>query len=736
MDRMIRSVGDRSIQVLWVAVVGLMLALIGGLSATATGSDTTTTTTLSPVADSYVDASVPNANYGARDKLRTDTSPDVRSYLRFDLSGIGGTIDRATLRVWATSAHSSGYGVRAVADDSWTENAITSANAPPGGSTGPVSGKATPGAWTSVDVTAQLGGDRLVSLTLIGTTSTALALSSRESAHPPELVVEAGSGGPVDDTPPSTPQNLAATANGSQSVSLAWDASTDDVGVGGYTVFRDGNAIATVTGEATTYADMGLQAATDYSYAVDAFDAAGNRSAQSTPALATTGPADTTTTTTLSPVADSYVDASVPNANYGARDKLRTDTSPDVRSYLRFDLSGIGGTIDRATLRVWATSAHSSGYGVRAVADDSWTENAITSANAPPGGSTGPVSGKATPGAWTSVDVTAQLGGDRLVSLALIGTTSTALALSSRESGHPPELVVEAGSGGPDPDPTSTVVAAGDIACDPAGSGFNGGAGTASGCQQMATSNLAIAQNPAAVLVLGDNQYERGTTTQFAGGYDPSWGRLRSISHPAAGNHEYLTAGAQGYFDYWNGAGAQTGPAGDRTEGYYSFNLPGWHIVALNSNCLQVGGCQEGGLQNDWLEQDLAAHPSPCLLAFWHHPQFTSGQHHNETPVMGAMWDDLQNAGADLILAGHDHDYERFAKQDSVGQADATGPREFVVGTGGKNLRASPIVAPNSEVRSSASFGVLRLRLGSSSYTFDFLPTSAGGFTDSGGGSC
>ena len=279
------------------------------------------------------------------------------------------------------------------------------------------------------------------------------------------------------------------------------------------------------------------------------------------------------------------------------------------------------------------------------------------------------------------------------------------------------------------------IAAAGDIACDPADGNYNGGSGTASACRQLDTSNLLTGGRLARVLTLGDNQYENGALSKFLASYDPSWGRVKDITSPALGNHEYGTAGAAGHFDYFNGSGVQAGPAGERGKGYYSFDVGSWHLIAINSNCAAVGGCHAGSTQEQWLKADLEAHAAACTLAYWHHPRFSSGPHGNSAEL-APIWQTLYDHGADVVLAGHDHDYERFGPQDPAGNADAArGLREFVVGTGGKTHYVTGTPKPNSEVRNSDSFGVLELTLGASSYGWRFVP-AVGTFTDEGRDDC
>jgi acid phosphatase type 7 len=273
------------------------------------------------------------------------------------------------------------------------------------------------------------------------------------------------------------------------------------------------------------------------------------------------------------------------------------------------------------------------------------------------------------------------------------------------------------------------IAAAGDIACDPASPSFAKGQGVGLTCRQAATSNLLVGEGYRAVLVLGDVQYEDASHAKFLASYDRSWGRVKAITRPVPGNHEYRTPGAAGYFEYFGEV------AGDPAEGYYSYDLGNWHVVALNSNCAAIGGCQEGSPQERWLRADLAANPAPCTLAYWHHPRYSSGLHGSDRAYR-SFWQALYDANADVVLVSHDHDYERFAPQDANGRRDVRrGIPQFVVGTGGRSLRTFPRIEPNSEARDAESFGVLELTLGSEVFGWRFRP-AVGSFADSGSASC
>ena len=238
---------------------------------------------------------------------------------------------------------------------------------------------------------------------------------------------------------------------------------------------------------------------------------------------------------------------------------------------------------------------------------------------------------------------------------------------------------------------------------------------------------------PGTVYTTGDNVYDSGTASEFSDCYGSSWGQqdILARTKPSAGNHEYETPGAAGYFGYFGAA------AGDPQKGYYSYDLGEWHVIALNSMCEEVGGCGADSPMVGWLEQDLAANPGACTLAYFHHPLFSSGSENGSDPRMKPSWDALYAAGAEVILNGHDHDYERFAPQTPDGTADpAQGIREFVVGTGGKSKRPFGVVLPNSEVRNANTYGVLKLTLHPGSYDWLFVPEAGKTFTDSGTDEC
>ncbi len=258
----------------------------------------------------------------------------------------------------------------------------------------------------------------------------------------------------------------------------------------------------------------------------------------------------------------------------------------------------------------------------------------------------------------------------------------------------------------PQPGGAAVLVGAGDICNKPDVAGM--------------TANL-LATIPGSVFTAGDNAYSGGTPAEFSSCFNPTWGRFKARMFPAPGNHEYdVTSNAAGYFGYF-GVRAH-GPGG-----YYVYSLGGWRIYSLNSEIVSAA-------EVAWLKSDLASHPTACVMAYWHHPRFSSGTHGNDGSVQ-PFWDALYAARAELIVNGHDHDYERFAPQTPSGASSATGIREIVAGTGGAGLRPFANVVANSQVRNAVTHGVLKLTLRPGGYTWQFVPAD-GSFTDSGSGSC
>jgi hypothetical protein len=270
-----------------------------------------------------------------------------------------------------------------------------------------------------------------------------------------------------------------------------------------------------------------------------------------------------------------------------------------------------------------------------------------------------------------------------------------------------------------------TVGIAGDIACSAA----DNATATARRCHQMATSDLL--RSVGIVITTGDNQYERGELSEFEKSYAASWGRFLDKTYPSVGNHDYLTPEASGYFSYF---GAR---AGDPAEGWYAFDYAGWHFIALNSNCTPAGGCGPSSPQVRWLKGDLAKSTARCTVAFWHKPRWASGQYADDDRY-AAFWQTLYEGNAEIVLNGHDHNYQRYAPLDPRGvRDDARGLRQYIVGTGGRShypVLDGPI--PNREAADDTTFGILELTLHDGAYDWRFVPEAGDTYHDRGSGVC
>jgi acid phosphatase type 7 len=543
------------------------------------------------------------------------------------------------------------------------------------------------------------------------------------------------------DQPPSSPTNLAASATGPYRVDLSWSPSTDDVGVARYDVYREGVRIDTVP-SGTAYADTTVHPASTYSYTVEAIDTAGQPSGQSDAVSAST-PADqhpsvpgdvraTAVSSTRVDVSWSASSDDVRVAGYDVyRDGARLASVADATTYS--DASARPATTYSYTVE--AIDSAGQGSGQSAGAPVTTPDHAPT---APTGVTATAVSSTRVDLTWSeSTDDVGVRGYDVLrdgVVLATVGpVTSTsdttvkagtrysyqirAIDTADQRSALSAAAVVTTPSGAADP----VVAAAGDIACAST-------TPTSTQCRQQATADLLA--DATAILPLGDNQYDSGTLAEYRGSYALSWGRFLARTFPAVGNHEYaVSSTAAGYFDYFGAA------AGPRPQGYYSYNLGAWHVISLNSNCTKIGGCDSASAEYKWLQSDLAANPTRCTLAYWHHPLFGTG---GGTTSVKPLWQLLSPAHADVVLNGHEHHYERFAPQTPTGAANASGIREFVVGTGGKSHSGFGTATPSatSQVRNSTTFGVLKLTLHPTSYDWRFVPESGKTFTDSGSSAC
>ncbi|HEY3311331.1 MAG TPA: DNRLRE domain-containing protein [Anaerolineales bacterium] len=711
---------------------------------------TTTTTTFVAVADAYIDSALPSTNYGSDVTVRLHNSnPTRRGLLRFDLASLpaGAQVISATLTLSVSSDGSPVAGDVMAVNGAWEESTVTYANAPAvGGFITSLPSPASPLTNLSADVTAGVTGKTSVDFYLTTSSNDGVLYYSREknSVIKPQITVTwtldnvPGSPTPTPALPPS------ATVTESVTPTPA------PVEPGSPTPTLPPSATATLSGAPIPFSGI------------------------------------------FKSSEDTYVDSGRPSLNFGKLVSAQTHNTAPVRNgLLRFELSSIPvqAVISSAVLQISLSSDGSAVAGNVHEVLGAWSELSVTYTNAPAVGALiGALPDPATRNTSISMDVSAVVTGRQgqavdfyittqngdgityytheksggtlapklfinwtldpiylpTVTPTLTATftplpsstpTITATATQTLTPGpsktptYPPTASATTvnppsatpGQGGNDP----FIAAAGDIICDSLTTGT-------SSCQQKMVSDIAVNLNPAALLILGDICHTPSDNC-FNNYYNPAYGRLFNSTYPVTGNHEYLdaTANAVPYFDYWNGVGNFSGRASDRDKGYYSFDLGAWHIVALNSQCSHAGGCGTSSAQYLWLQQDLNSHPTACTLAYWHIPVFSSGGRANAN--MKSIFALLYANNVELVLNGHDHIYERFAPQDSNGVLDeARGVREIISGTGGANHTSIAAIQPNSQVRNTDTFGVLKVTLHPDRYDWQFVPQPGKTFTDAG----
>jgi len=666
-------------------------------------------------ADAYVTELHPDSNQGTLNYLQVENANNrnTESYIRFTVNGISGTIQSVKLRVYATTNSSTNGPAVYGSNNTWTETGITWNNRP-APTTGILDNKGVidKNTWVEYDVTSLVAGNGTFNFVFVGDTSDEIRFSSREGGNLPQLVVtiNTNTNTPTVTAPAPTLTRTSTPSSGPTST-------------------------RTPTSPAATLTRTPTQLS--------------GPTFTRTPTLAATATSSGGGTFTFISNADAYVDSSNPAVNYGSITTLRVDGSPVVQSYLRFNVQGLNGAVTRATLRVFANSAASSGYDARSVSNNTWVESAITYNNAPPVGGVLGSSGSISSGTWISIDITSYITGNATYNLGLTTAGSTAISLASRESGaNAPQLIIQTSGGSAftatavrtstpinslTPNPTATRTATPlpnatntrtpTSIPTSSGSVVLVGAGDISTCSNNnddATAKL-LDGISGTVFNAGDNVYDSGAYTEYTNCYDPTWGRHKARTKPVPGNHEYNTSGASGYFQYFNNVPA-----------YYAYNLGAWRIYALNSEI----SASASSAQVTWLQADLAANPSQCALAYWHKPRWSSGSTHGSDSGMQTLWQVLYNAGVELVINGHEHNYERFAEMNASGSAVSSGLREIVVGTGGMSHYGFGTILSTSQVRNSSTFGVLKLTLNSSSYSWQFVPVAGSTFTDSGSTNC
>lgn len=662
-----------------------------------------------PTADSYVDSSLPSNNFGTANPLLASASVR-RALLMFNTTlPAGSTVTSVTLRVFskATSA-SGGYEIHPEMD-TWAENTVTWNTQPAWNATIlATSPSPASGVWTAISLPVTSVNN--TGITAYGvrfsTSGFNAQFSSREdTVNSPQLV--------ITYSLPST----ASSTSSSTSFSTA-----------SFTPSSTLSPTASLTLSATPSSTASPSPSSTLSATPTIFQ--------------TQTPTSTSMPTTMvfAPSGDSYVDSSLPSNNFGAANPLLASASVR-RALLKFSTSVLAGdTINSVSLRLFSkATAASGGYEIHPETDG-WLENTVTWNNQP-GWNPNILQTSGTPitGTWITIPLpvsSVNTNGASNFGIRFSVSGFNAQFSSREDAVNIPQLIVNYTL------PQDPVIAAvGDIECgsQDTGSGFL--------CQGASTASLVQTMQPTAVLDLGDNQYEQGSLSDYTTFYDPAWGFAKPITKPIPGNHEYGTAGGSGYYTYFGSvASPQESGCTINCKGYYSYDLGNWHLIALNNECGNIpGGCGIGSPEETWLKNDLAqVAPTKCILAYWHEPHFSSGNDGNtsETTVSLPFWQDLYAAGADIILNGHSHDYERFAQQDPSGNATTAGIREFVVGTGGRDFTGwwtNSLV--NSQVKNNDTFGALKLILHVNSYDWQFIPAigigyTNGIFTDSGSTNC
>jgi len=683
---------------------------------------TASTLTFAAAADAYVEELHPDANNGTLDYLQVENANNrnAEGYIRFTVSGVAGTVQNARLRVYTTANSSTNGPAVYMANNSWTETGIIWNNRP-SRTSGVIDNKGAidKNTWVEYVVTPQVAGNGTYSFVLVGDSSDEIRFSSREGGNPPQLVITFN---PSVATPTHTPTRTP-TSSGASPTPTRTPTATQPSGPT-LTPSRTPTRTPTPGGISPTPTRTN-----------------------------TPGIVPTSASLTFIPIDDASIVSGSASTNYGSATTLLVDTSPLQHFLLKFNVTGVSGRqVTNAKLRLYAVDSSNQGGGFYRVSNNTWQEETVTWSNAPAADATPLASlGSISSGNWYEVNITSLIVGDGSYSLRIISTSSDGADYSSKEGANPPQLVLTLGGsqgptatptrtstpGGPSPTPTRTptrTLTPSGASPTPtrtptrtptstSGDAILVGAGDISRCDNNndeLTARL-LDTISGTVFTAGDNAYSSGTYTEYINCYDPTWGRHKARTKPSPGNHEYNTSGAAGYFQYFNNIPA-----------YYAYNLGSWRIYALNSE-IDVSASSP---QVVWLQSDLAANPKQCVLAYWHKPRWSSGSNHGSNSGMQTLWQLLYNAGAELVINGHDHEYERFAEMNASGSAVSQGLREIVAGTGGASLYSFSTPLSASQVRNSTTYGVLKLTLRASSYEWQFVPVAGSTFTDSGTSNC
>jgi len=723
--------------VFWLAVVGLGGGLAGATYPSSSTATVMTTTLFAPSADARVEQAHPTRNYGRSRRLGTDGDPGTRllTIIRFNLKRISGRVRHATLRLYVFRDPTRDGPAVYRTSNGWTESGVSWKTRPkPRGAAVAHMGSATVRRWVRLDVTPLVRGDGVLNLVLAQSGSDGVVFASREYAtYRPTLSVTTTEATASGSPPP--PLRFAYSNRDDQALMPTYGYNLIDV-----STVSEAHAVP-----AGTTAQVWLY---DYDNTTCTWEKSDTYVRNIVSQLAHD-----------SKVAGFYFSNepdpfACPNAprQHRERNALIKSLASD-----KYTLIGIDANWRQHFERygsMWVGAADYINYNPyicyvrdRSTCDFAWLDHVLAMAQSLPQPYFITLQAFREQGEWrwpTASEEARMLNRLRNPSLSgLRGYMTFSWNWQSDPLRDHPDVLAEIQAynlGKPSPCCSSgtrttttratttttrgtttsstmprpldpTVVAAGDLC------------GSATSCAP--TANVVQAVHPAAVLTLGDNAYEDGTRAQYNAYYDPNWGRFKAITHPTTGNHDYHTSEAAGYFSYFG----RQAPAA-----YYSYDVGTWHLIAIGAMAGVPAGA--GSAEEKWLRAELAAHRNQCVLAYWHEPRWSSGSVHGNDSSSAALWRDLYAAHADIVINGHDHNYQRYAPLNPSGTFDPNGIREFVVGTGGWGHYGFTTTTPMPEVRNNTDYGILKLTLHRGSYDWQFVPVGGGSFRDAGSGSC
>ncbi len=684
------------------------------------------TLTFTSDADARVEEHSPTTNFGTSPDLEVINANNrsMESYIRFTVSGISGVVQSATLRVYSTTDATKNGPAAYATNTTWTETGITWNNRP-APTSGVLDNKGAIGqnTWTDYNATALVKGNGTFAFELAGDSNDNVLFSSRQGSNPPQLVITVSTSAPTATRTPSsgatptrtstpsagaTPTRTSTPSSGPTATRTNTPSSSDLIFADG---FESGNLAAwtasvvdagdlSVTSAAALVGTKGLQAVVDDTNIIYVTDDSPN----SEPRYRARFYFDPNSIAMTSGDSHGIFYAYVGTSTAVIRGLFRSSSGA---YQIQFGALDDGGTWHDSSWVTVSDAKHSLEIDWQAAANNGslamWLD------------------GTQQPG-LTGVDNDTRridrvrIGGVYGIDTGTRGTYYFDDFVSRRQS-----YIGPASSSGPNPTP-GTINTATPVATT-SGSVVLVGAGDMASCSNNndeATAKL-LDGISGTVFTAGDNVYSSGTSTEYTNCYDPTWGRHKARTKPVPGNHDYNTSGAAGYFQYFNNISA-----------YYAYNLGVWRIYALNSE-IDVSA---SGPQATWLQADISANPKQCVLAIWHKPRWSSGSTHGNTSSMQSLWQILYNAGAELVISGHEHNYERFTQMNGSGSSVTSGLREIVVGTGGVGLYPFGTPLSTSQVRNSSTYGVLKLTLRSTGYDWQFVPVAGSTFTDSGSANC